>query len=78
MNLSLKFGQSQVNNNCYIADIGFFKQIIFCQKKITKKKFAHHLQRRTACSVQYGRQGAPKWSPGSQKMADGVWKGVQS
>jgi len=28
---------------------------------------AHRLQRRTACKIQNGRQGAPKWPTGSGK-----------
>ena len=34
-----------------------------------KGALANRLQRRTACKIQNGRQGAPKWPPG-------VWKGV--
>ena len=31
---------------------------------------AHGLQRRTACKIQNGRQGAPKWRTGSGKVKD--------
>ena len=36
-------------------------------------EFVHRLQHRTACKIQNGRQGAPKWLPGGANMAAGVW-----
>ena len=33
-----------------------------------KGALANHLQRRTPCKIQNGRQGAPKWPPGSGKV----------
>ena len=35
-----------------------------------KGALAHRLQRRTTCKIQNGRQGAPKWPPGSGKGFD--------
>ena len=34
-----------------------------------KGALAHRLQRRTACKIQNGRQGAPKWTTGSGKVS---------
>ena len=34
-----------------------------------KGALAHRLQRRTACKIQNGRQGAPKWRTGSGKVS---------
>ena len=34
-----------------------------------KGALAHRLQRHTACKIQNGRQGAPKWRTGSGKVA---------
>ena len=33
-----------------------------------KEALANRLQRRTACKIQNGRQGAPKWQTGSGKV----------
>ena len=37
---------------------------------------AHRLQRRTACKIQNGRQGAPKWQRGSRKVSNPRFLGV--
>ena len=34
-----------------------------------KGALAHRIQRRTACKIQYGPQGAPKWPTGSGKVS---------
>ena len=34
---------------------------------VALEALAHRLQRRTACKIQNGRQGAPKWPTGSGK-----------
>ena len=39
---------------------------------------AHRLQRRTACKIQNGRQGAPKWQRGSGKVSTPRFLGVLS
>ena len=39
---------------------------------------AHRLQRRNACKIQYGRQGAHKWPTGSGKMSTSRFMGVLS
>ena len=36
---------------------------------VAKGALAHRLQRRTACKIQYGPQGAPKWPTGSVKVS---------
>ena len=38
----------------------------------------HRLQRRTACKIQNGRQGAPKWQTGSGKVSTPRFLGVLS
>ena len=38
----------------------------------------HRLQRRTACKIQNGRQGAPKWQRGSGKVSTPRFVGVLS
>ena len=37
---------------------------------------AHRLQRRTACKIQNGRQGAPKWPTGSGKGSNPKFLGA--
>ena len=39
---------------------------------------AHHLQCRTACKIQNGRQGAPKWRTGSGKVSTPRFLGILS
>ena len=39
---------------------------------------AHRLQRRTACKIQNGRQGAPKWRTGSGKGCTPGFLGILS
>ena len=43
-----------------------------------KGVLAHCLQRRTACKIQNGRQGAPKWRTGFGKMSTPRFLGVLS
>ena len=43
-----------------------------------KGALAHRLQRRTACKIQNGRQGAPKWRTGSGKVSTPRFLGVLS
>ena len=43
-----------------------------------KGALAHLLQRRTACKIQNGRQGAPKWPPGSGKVSNPRFLGILS
>ena len=43
-----------------------------------KGALAHRLQRRTACKIQNGRQGAPKWRMGSGKVSTPRFLGVLS
>ena len=39
---------------------------------------AHRMQRRTACKIQNGRQGAPKWPTGSGKVSTPRFLGILS
>ena len=39
---------------------------------------AHHLQRHTACKIQSGRQGAPKWPTGSVEVSTPRFLGILS
>ena len=41
-----------------------------------KGALAHRLQRRTACKIQNGRQGAPKWRTGSGKVSTPRFLGI--
>ena len=41
-----------------------------------KGALANRLQRRTACKIQNGRQGAPKWQRGSGKVSSPRFLGV--
>jgi len=41
-----------------------------------KGALANRLQRRTACKIQNGRQGAPKWQRGSGKVSTPRFLGV--
>ena len=43
-----------------------------------KGALANRLQRRTACKIQNGRQGAPKWQRGSGKVSTPRFLGVLS
>ena len=43
-----------------------------------KGALANRLQRRTACKIQNGRQGAPKWLRGSGKVSTPRFLGVLS
>ena len=43
-----------------------------------KGALAHRLHRRTACKIQNGRQGAPKWRTGSGKVSTPRFLGVLS
>ena len=43
-----------------------------------KGELAHCLQRRTACKIQNGCQGAPKWPTGSGKVSTPRFLGVLS
>ena len=43
-----------------------------------KGALAHHLQRRTACKIQNGRQGAPEWRTGSGKVSTPRFLGILS
>ena len=43
-----------------------------------KGALANCLQRRTACKIQNGRQGAPKWQRGSGKVSTPRFLGVLS
>ena len=43
-----------------------------------KGALAYCLQRRTACKIQNGRQGAPKWWTGSGKVSTPRFLGVLS
>ena len=43
-----------------------------------KGALAHHLQRRSACKIQNGRQGAPKWQRGSGKVSTPRFLGILS
>ena len=43
-----------------------------------KGALAHRLQRRTACKIQNGRHGAPKWRTGSGKVSTPRFLGILS
>ena len=43
-----------------------------------KGALAHRLQRHTACKIQYGCQGAPKWPTGSGKVSTSRLLGILS
>ena len=43
-----------------------------------KGALANRLQRRTACKIQNGRQGAPKWQRGSGKVSNPRFLGILS
>ena len=43
-----------------------------------KGALAHRLQRRIACKIQNGRQGAPKWPTGSGKVSTPRFLGILS
>ena len=43
-----------------------------------KGALAHLVQRRTACKIQNGRQGAPKWTTGSGKVSIPGFLGIVS
>ena len=45
---------------------------------VAKGALANRLQRRTACKIQNGRQGAPKWQRGSGKVSTPRVLGVLS
>ena len=45
---------------------------------VAKGALAHRLQRLTACKIQNGRQGAPKWLTGSGKVSTPRFLGVLS
>ena len=45
---------------------------------VAKGALAYRLQRRTACKIQNGRQGAPKWTTGSGKVFTLRFLGVLS
>ena len=45
---------------------------------VANRALAHCLQRRKACKFQNGRHGAPKCLLRGPKMADRVWKGIDS
>ena len=50
----------------------------FERKLAAKGALAHHLQRRNACKIQNGRQGAQKLATGSGKMFTPRFLGVLS
>ena len=56
---------------------GFKKKIVEYQPS-GEGALAHRLQRRTACKIQYGRQGAPKWQTGSGKVSTPRFLGILS
>ena len=62
----------------------FFQHHFLLQKKYintilaAKGALANRLQRRTACKIQNGRQGAPKWWTGSGKVCTPWFLGVLS
>ena len=45
---------------------------------VAKGALAHRLQRRTACKIHNGRQGAPKWPTGSGKVSTPRFLGILS
>ena len=45
---------------------------------VAKGALAHRLQCRTACKIQNGRQGAPKWLTGSGKVSTPRFLGILS
>ena len=55
------------------------KRILLSHTSLAAKgALANHLQRRTACKFQNGRQGAPKWQRGSGKVSTPRFLGVLS
>ena len=61
-----------------MGNIFFNKNININTRLVAKGALAHRLQRRTACKVQNGRQGAPKWLTGSGKVSTPRFLGVLS
>ena len=50
--------------------------VLFNTSLAVKGALANRLQRRTACKIQNGRQGAPKWQRGSGKVSTPRFLGV--
>ena len=84
-------GQKYFRSNNNLSWTFFWGKQFFCQKKIVKKNvlfwntslaakgaLTHRLQRRTACKIQNGCQGTPKWRTGSGKVSTPRFLGVLS
>ena len=55
------------------------RMFLYCSTSlVTKGALAHQLQRRTACKIQNGRQGAPEWPTGLGKVSTLRFLGVLS
>merc|ERR1712012_1406136 len=65
-----------LNKIISILDTISFGHHYFNTSLAAKGALANRLQRRTACKIQNGRQGAPKWQRGSGKVSTPRFLGV--
>ena len=69
-----------VNNDIFNRHVWQWNQsqMLFNTSLAAKGALANRMQRRTACKIQNGRQGAPKWQRGSGKVSTPRFLGVLS
>ena len=65
-----------MNWNLEVNKVARFFLISVNTSLAAKGALANRLQRRTACKIQKGRQGAPKWQRGSGKVTTPRFLGV--